>query len=132
MQPILEILGVALVFLMRLGIPILLTFGVAYWLRRLDDKWQAEAAALELGLAPETVAAATAPPALAATQPCWEVRNCNPATREQCPAFHQSKLPCWMARQQAEGKMPTPCLTCALFRSGLATSPQAVPSRPRT
>ena len=30
-------------FILRLGVPLLITLLVAYWLRRLDDKWQAEA-----------------------------------------------------------------------------------------
>jgi len=32
-------------FILRLGIPLLITLLVAYWLRRLDNKWQAEARA---------------------------------------------------------------------------------------
>ena len=32
-------------FILRLGIPLIITLLVAYWLRRLDDKWQAEARA---------------------------------------------------------------------------------------
>ena len=32
-------------FFLRLGVPLLITLLVAYWLRRLDDKWQAEARA---------------------------------------------------------------------------------------
>ena len=32
-------------FILRLGVPLLITLLVAYWLRRLDSKWEAEARA---------------------------------------------------------------------------------------
>ena len=32
-------------FLLRLGVPLAVTLAVGYWLRRLDNKWQAEARA---------------------------------------------------------------------------------------
>jgi hypothetical protein len=32
-------------FILRLGIPLAITLLVGYWLRRLDNKWQAEAKA---------------------------------------------------------------------------------------
>jgi hypothetical protein len=38
------ILGVLGLFLLRLGVPLAITLIIGYWLRRLDDRWQAEAA----------------------------------------------------------------------------------------
>ena len=42
-----NVLLIILLFILRLGIPVLVTVAIAYGLRRLDAKWQAEAEASE-------------------------------------------------------------------------------------
>lgn len=88
-------------FLLRLGVPLLITVAVAYSLHRLDVKWQL--AALERNMR------------VAAGPPCWELRNCPEEKRARCVAFQRSTVPCWAARRAADGRLPQPCLTCALF-----------------
>ena len=43
MESLPNILLLVLMFVMRLGVPLLITVAIAYGLKRLDAKWQAEA-----------------------------------------------------------------------------------------
>lgn len=127
-----EILGIASLFILRLGIPILIMAFVAYWLRRLDVRWQAEADALrqsKLGVFATELESAANP---RARIPCWEMRNCSEEKRKNCPAYLQPGLPCWMVRRSAEGQLPTPCLSCQLFKLATTSAPQSVPSQSHT
>ena len=45
MDGLLQVAVIVGMFILRLGVPLLITFLVAYWLRRLDGKWEAEARA---------------------------------------------------------------------------------------
>ncbi|HHY55997.1 MAG TPA: hypothetical protein GYA08_11230 [Chloroflexi bacterium] len=126
MNIIIEALALAVLFLLRLGVPIAITAAIVWGLRRLDARWQAEAEAQRAtravldGLAP--AAAVTSP--LAAARPCWEYNHCPPEKRQHCPACALTDIPCWMARLRAEGKLPGRCYGCALFR----TRPDAQPA----
>ena len=86
-----NVLLIILLFILRLGIPVLVTVAIAYGLRRLDARWQAEAEA-EAKAQTKIVGCATTPDspirsgngagidiplrqpspvAMAAGQPCW-------------------------------------------------------------
>lgn len=43
MESLPNVLLLVLMFVLRLGVPLLITVAIAYGLRRLDAKWQAEA-----------------------------------------------------------------------------------------
>jgi hypothetical protein len=45
MDGLLQVAAIVGMFILRLGVPLLITFLVAYWLRRLDGKWEAQARA---------------------------------------------------------------------------------------
>jgi hypothetical protein len=45
MDGLLQIAVIVGMFILRLGVPLLITLLVAYWLRRLDGKWEAQARA---------------------------------------------------------------------------------------
>lgn len=126
MNVILETLALTVLFVLRLGIPIAVTVLIAWGLRRLDARWQADAAARQTSRAVAAgdldAAAVTSP--LAAQQPCWELNNCSDAQRGNCPACAAFDIPCWMARLRADGKLPARCYGCALFRT--RPSPQPV------
>ncbi len=77
---------VAGMFVLRLGVPLAITLAVAYALRRLDAKWEAEAQQARASVA--TVAA-------------------------QCAFAERKDLPCWVARRQAEGQLSAVCYGCA-------------------
>lgn len=96
-------------FLLRLGIPVVLT-GVLVWLlRRLDARWQVEAdrmlASRDLGTAPVSPVR------------CWEVKDCPPHHRVDCPGFKHPERPCWQVFRDPNGCLQEHCLGCVVFRS---------------
>jgi hypothetical protein len=120
---------IVLLFALRLGIPVLVTVLIAYGLRRLDAKWQAEAEAEEKALSkpvapqPQPARSGITPPvrqpipvAMAGGQPCWSVKGCSESMRATCAAFNQPNVPCWAARMNAEGRLPAGCQDCKLYQ----------------
>ena len=121
-----EIRGAALLiglFALRCLVPLALTVAAGYLLTRLDKRWQAAARAereawTEVEESRERVrlpqpAAPRILPLM--TAPCWVQKGCEPATRNECPAYLKPNGPCWSARLKAEGELPTSCVTCTLF-----------------
>lgn len=114
MEGLLETAVIVGMFLLRIGVPLAITLGVAYALRRLDAKWQAEAwAELEASQPQEKVM--TQVKSFVSEQPCWSVNGCDETVRAKCAAFNQANIPCWLARRRSEGKLPAECYSCTLF-----------------
>ena len=105
-----DILLMMSIFLLRLGAPLAITLVLAYALRRLDAKWQAEAVAQWV----QKDAPAEAK-LLIGKDPCWAKKGCTEAQRAECPACKLLDLPCWVARLRATGRLLTDCRTCELF-----------------
>jgi len=115
MDGLLEAVVIAGMFLLRLGVPLAIMLLVGYLLRRLDAQWQAEAQ-----MQPGTTQAqrpVVPTPALTkpAAQPCWVEKGCDEARRARCPAPKRPNIPCWLARRQAEGRLPAECYNCSRF-----------------
>jgi len=85
--------------LLRLAIPITATLFVVYILRRLDKRWQAEAA-----LAPVHVE----------KPECWKINGCPPEQVKNCAAAN-SPLPCWQVKRLPNGYLKEDCLSCPVF-----------------
>lgn len=104
-------------FILRLGVPLLITLAIGYWLRRLDARWQAEALAQREANRLEHQEATE--PALKGVngieQPCWVLKGCPETVRARCPAFRQPEAPCWLVRLRVEGRLPAGCYACELF-----------------
>lgn len=135
MDGLTNVLLIVALFILRLGVPVLITVAIGYLLMRLDAKWQAEnehankMKADQPAQRPTTdLAAPTQLPALALSEPtaaggfaaggvpCWVVRGCSEALRARCAAPRQPQVPCWQARTTAEGRLPVECKTCQLFQ----------------
>jgi acetyl esterase/lipase len=109
-----EIAALVMGFLIRLGLPLLLTLLLAWLLRRLDARWQREAEAE----AAETASAAglpTAQVAAALRPPCWEIRQCPPEQRQTCPAYNRPDTPCWEV-YRPNGRPSEKCLKCVVWQ----------------
>ena len=106
------ILGV----LLRFGLPIGLTLLLGWFLRRLDAKWTAEAAA---EVAQDAARAAVEP-----DLKCWEVHNCPPRLRANCPAFAQPETPCYELFR-INGRLKPACRDCRVARR--AAAPVIIP-----
>ena len=103
-------------FLLRLGIPLTVMAAVSYWLRRVDERWAAEARAYQQAKAWEgqlVTTPAWQPPAL--QPPCWVQRGCSAEQRAHCAAAQQPYLPCWLARLRQDHQLPASCVQCPLF-----------------
>ena len=99
-------LAVVIGVVVRLAIPVVLTILIVQLLRIQDARWQREG---------EQV------PRLVEKPVCWEVKNCPPDCRKNCPGF-TSPLPCWQARRLANGYLREECLTCKIFLRAPAPS----------
>ena len=106
-----ETIGLMVMFIIRIGIPIAVTFAIGRW--------------LEKRLAPPETAEEEKP---AQQTPhytrsgkiirihCWDVNHCEPAKRAQCAAFKHPDLPCWLALQAEGGKIREECFSCAFYK----------------
>jgi hypothetical protein len=101
--------AVLLGLLLRFGIPIIITFGLAKFLRSLDERWRAEAAAEEAQAKYKAQQAALLQ--MWIQQPCWEINNCSYEQRGQCKAFHQKEIPCWEIFR-SNGNVNQRCQSC--------------------
>lgn len=106
--------AVVMAFFLRLGVPLVLTAILVWWLRRLDLRWQSEAEELH------RIQLAHAEP----QTPCWKVKSCSPERRATCAAYQHNEKPCWQVMRGAEGRLPDRCLTCTVFSD--APVPQKV------
>lgn len=99
MEPLVSFLYIIVGLLVRLAIPILGTILLVYFLRKLDARWQAEAALHQQIMdKPE----------------CWKIKGCSPQQTEGCEAHH-SELPCWQVNRLPNGYMRDECLSCEVF-----------------
>jgi len=102
METITAILAVITGFALRLAIPIAITVFAIYFLKHLDNRWQAEAKE-------------QLPLSVVEKPKCWEVNGCTPEMRANCSGY-QSEQPCWQALRKENGYLQEKCLGCDIFR----------------
>lgn len=105
-----ETFMVILIAVLRLGIPVLLTYLFTRYLKHLDTKWRLE------GL--EYAARKRAAQEDAAAIRCWEIRGCSPETRAGCPAYLQASA-CWELNR-VNGLINKKCTGCQVINQALA------------
>jgi hypothetical protein len=93
--------------LLRYGIPFALTGLLAWLLRQLDARWQAEAERERRRL--------SAVGADMRQVRCWETLHCPPERRETCPAYAHPETPCWQVFRDRDGRLREACLSCDVF-----------------
>ncbi|TFH33868.1 MAG: hypothetical protein E4G99_10680 [Anaerolineales bacterium] len=98
------ILGV----LLRFGIPVLVTAGFVYFLRRLDERWQREGTQRE-AVRPDEIR-------IFSELRCWILNDCTAEQRQRCPAFIEAIRPCWQVHRNGNGSMKEDCLGCEIFK----------------
>jgi hypothetical protein len=106
-QTIQDIIVVAGMFFVRIGLPLLIVMGVGYLIQRwLEPKAVHEQFEGMVRSAQEGVAVSAGQP------PCWQVKNCSPELRAECAAYKQPDIPCWLSLQIAGQPLPEGCATC--------------------
>jgi len=92
----------------RIGIPVILSIGILYLLKRLDKRWQKEQITL---------------PVIASSyKACWKVNNCPEEKRKECPAFKHPEVPCWQTFRTNTGLLKENCFGCGVFRDTWVTT----------
>ena len=109
-----EIAAVLFGLILRLGIPIALTFLLAMFLKWLDKRWQAEAEREKMEV---QVLAQNGNE----RRPCWEIHNCPKNLRKNCKAYANPATPCWEV-YRANGRLKPACQSCKVL-------PPEVPGR---
>jgi hypothetical protein len=99
MDNLISILYILAGLLLRLAVPIAGTILVIFILRKLDNRWQAEAEFQPIPVEkPE----------------CWKVKGCTPEQVKNCSAS-KSALPCWQVYRLPNGYLNEECLSCPVF-----------------
>ncbi|OGN74384.1 MAG: hypothetical protein A2X25_05710 [Chloroflexi bacterium GWB2_49_20] len=98
------LLSIVIGLVLRIGLPIAVTALVIIFLRRLDNRWKAEARENLLV------------PVAAYSKPCWEVKNCSQEQMKACPAAKHTASPCWQFFRTEQGILKETCLGCDVFR----------------
>ena len=109
-------------FLLRLGVPLAVTLTVGYWLRRLDNKWQAEARARWQAVDPKQKEIVETLKSLKTERFCRKEIDYDTIIRKLESDCGLLDIPCWMARLRATGRLPNECYDCELFAESLATN----------
>jgi hypothetical protein len=117
-----EILVILGMFFLRLGVPILISIVIGYLLRRLDDRWEAEAQQEAIQRKKLT----------AARKACWEEKGCSEERRARCPASRVTDIPCWLARMRAENRLPALCTSCPRYTDKTTTATRPATQTVRT
>jgi hypothetical protein len=99
METLTSFLYLLIGLLVRLAIPIAATLLVIYILRKLDNRWQAEA-----DLQPVQIEKTE----------CWKVKGCSTDESKNCAAI-KSQLPCWQVKRLPNGYLNEDCLSCPVF-----------------
>lgn len=92
---------------LRLAIPIGITLLAVYILRKVDDRWQKDAAQFPF-------------PAEVERPQCPDVNNCPAGTMKGRPT---STEPCWQLHRQANGYLDEACLDCQVFHQAPIPAP---------
>ena len=99
METIISLLALIAGLLIRLAIPLAITILLIFFLRKLDNYWQAEAQ-LAKPIEQEIN--------------CWDIKNCSLEQRKNCVA-NKSDIPCWQAKRLPNGYLHEECLSCEVF-----------------
>ncbi len=118
---LLSALAVLGIFMVRFGVPLLLSAAVVWWLHRLDVKWAKSAP--KFTAIPDGVS--TPSDTLHAPiigEPCWVYRACPDERRNTCPAYLNPQTVCWLARLRCDGRLAGNCRTCSIFATSHAVT----------
>jgi len=106
-----DVFVIGYMFVLRIGVPILITLMIGAWLRRLLEEHETKPAA--------------APVALKAGQHCWDVTHTPDAEQLKAVAARRPDLPCWLALQTSGAGLSETCYACPVFTAHAPVSVQA-------
>jgi hypothetical protein len=143
MMNFIDLMAVIGMFLLRVGVPLGITVGMVFLLKRLDQRWEMEARAERKAgkvveqpagvpvapskpvpspelpfVPPPAVPDRRIQPGVSAGQAVQRGLSAKTSRSEkaQCSAPQNPDKPCWQARFDAEGQIPEECVTCDIFQ----------------
>lgn len=90
--------------LLRIAVPLIVTFLVVFFLKRLDERWKRET---------DVGAAQLVKPGNVG---CWDINNCPEEKRARCKAYQNPDTPCWQVFRGENGRLQERCIGCDVFR----------------
>jgi len=93
--------------LLRIGVPLVITALLVWFLKRLDARWQKQI---------EEENASLPRVSLASNPGCWKIKDCSPEMKAGCPAMARLDTPCWQVLRERNGTLKQGCLGCRVFR----------------
>jgi hypothetical protein len=143
MMNFIDLMAVIGMFLLRVGVPLGITVGMVFLLKRLDRRWEMEARAERKAgkVVEQPIGVPAAPskrtpspelpfvpppavpdrriqPGVAAgqvVQPGLSVKSSR-TEKAMCSAPQNADKPCWQVRFDAEGQIPEECVGCDIFQ----------------
>jgi hypothetical protein len=94
-------------FLLRFGLPIIVTVVVCRLFMKIDERWQSEATTYREKAGVEK---------LIPTVRCWVFNDCPEEKREKCPAYQEQHIPCWQHFRSKNAELKETCIGCGVFR----------------
>ena len=96
-------LAIFLGILIRVAVPLIVTFLFVFFLKRLDERWKRES-----DLDGQLVKAGNVG--------CWDINKCPQEKRADCKAFQNPDTPCWQVFREKNGRLQERCIGCDVFR----------------
>jgi DNA-binding transcriptional MerR regulator len=50
---------------------------------------------------------------------CWEIIECSPAMRQECPNYLNIRTPCWARKDLSQEEKEKRCLACPMYRTAM-------------
>jgi hypothetical protein len=96
-----SVLVILIGLVLRLALPVAITILAVLFLRKLDNRWQAEAEDEEPKPDPEQ---------------SWDIQDC-PIEQGKVTPARFSVFPCWQMNRLSNGYLNEQCLTCKVFHN---------------
>jgi hypothetical protein len=96
-------LAIFLGILIRVAVPLIVTFLFVFFLKRLDERWKRES-----DVDGQLVKAGNVG--------CWDINKCPQEKRAACKAFQNPDTPCWQVFREKNGRLQERCIGCDVFR----------------
>ena len=94
-------------FVLRFGLPVLVTVAIVWFLKKLDTRWREQA---------EEVRAQAVADGVIPVVKCWLLNDCPEEAKKNCLAYQNQGKPCWQHFRMTDGCLKEDCINCKVFR----------------
>ena len=94
-------------FVVRFGIPVLITIALVWLFSKLDARWRMQA---------ENVREQAVADGVVPVVKCWLLNDCPEDLKTNCAAYKNQGKPCWQHFRTKDGCLKEDCIDCKVFR----------------